>query len=148
MDYVENPIELRGNLKAIGIIGNQNVKIYCMLSDGDLALKDNKTTFGTRAIKVKRGDIICVATDQKTGFEEFCSLDENGKINPKKQLRTPIPEHYPQWVNRWCKSNQNLISKIKSGNLKTSDEVLDIKHIKMSDELKEKFGVDSEKNGK
>lgn len=145
---IDVPIALRGDLRAFIIVGRpgRGFFIYHMLTKGNLFLQEKKEVLGSRNIKVNIGDIVCLWADQKTGFEEFCGyLDESGKTISNVETKHQIPDRYRIYVQSWCKSKRELISKIKKGKLKLSKDVLDVKGFRIPKEIiKRKFGIDIE----
>jgi hypothetical protein len=132
---------LRGNLSALFIIGNKEYMIYCMLSDGNLKLRDSKTGSGTRHVDVKKSDLICLITDPETGYEEFCLVDKDGTINSNTNAYS-IPIRFVERIQKWVEMKQETLAKIKAGNMVLSNDLLDIKKIKISEEIKEQFDED------
>lgn len=144
-NYLDVPITLRGNLQAFLIIGNRKFMIYCMLTKGKLTLRDSKTTSSSRSVEINKGDIVCLSTDPKTGYEEFCLLDKNGQTTSRVEFRHSIPTRLREWVQGWCDSRQELISTIKEGKLELPKKILDVKRIRIPKKiLEEKFRIDIE----
>lgn len=141
------PIMLRGDMPAFIIVGRpgHGFSIYYMLSKGKLFLHESKGDIGSRNIKVKTSDIVCLWADQKTGSEEFCGyLDETGKIISTGKIRHQIPSRYFKYVQRWCESRRELITLIKKGKLKLSKKVLEVKSLKVSKGFEKRLGINIE----
>ncbi|HYL65503.1 MAG TPA: hypothetical protein VET47_00095 [Candidatus Limnocylindrales bacterium] len=122
---IVNTITLRGgNLQAFSIVLTREIKIYCMLSEGEVPLYDSKKTFGSRIVEVRRSDIICIWTNSKTGYEEFCRLDKSGQITSGAEFKHSIPQIYCEEVKIWCESQFDLISAIKEGKVELPTKII------------------------
>lgn len=102
---------LRGEISASLIIGSLDFKrnrfmVYYILSDGLLFLKDSRTDVGNRNVEVKKGDIVCLWTNNETGFEEFCGyLNENGDPISGQHSELEFPYRIRAAVRHWCTMN-------------------------------------------
>jgi hypothetical protein len=104
---------LRGDIHAFLITGTRGTKqgldIFYILENGRLFLKDSKEELGPRNFEVKKGDIICLWKNLKTGYEEFCGfLDENGDSLSKLENVPAIPGRLRIRIKPWCENRKNL----------------------------------------
>lgn len=138
---------LRGDVHAFIIIGTKGCMVYFMLEDGKLPLRDSKTAFGTRSVKVKKGDIICLYSNPQTGYEEFFGFDEKEETNSNVRFSGKIPAYFFEAIRYWCELNRERISIVKEEKFELPKNILEIGgklgiHPKFKENIKKKLGID------